>query len=405
MSSPHELSPIYSERTPIVWFAPADMKMFLRPSEEGLEEAWRRATTLLCYAVHILREACELTDFRQTSFGSTYMALLGCAQTMKITTPWTETNENQGVIMKKSREGLYTTEADYNFFLEQWETMRSRSEIIQGPEIIPTTCSNNKLLGLSTDCRSLTKATCGIAITGDQQSLIADLILDLGITKAPRIAGAVQRKQEHLNTWVDAYHLYQEKCNQVNNVKRTLRDRLVNAWASWPGKVWRMTTEGVQLVKEHVALSRVDRCTGNLKGFWNTFRRRTTESRVKQERHEEMDTVDNPTFFTGDLPPNSIVSLNCENRPDHMPFTRAILGSKDFHDDDQTVMPCKCPTAFEWKMNHGWDAEARLQQRIHIEECKDPILWEGPLAKRLEDLKAGLTNNWSTKNRATLVTE
>ena len=129
LSSPHELSPIHSERTPVVWFTPADMKMFLRPSDEGLEEAWRKATTLLCFTIHILREACEFTDFRKTSFGSTYMALLGCAQTKKIATPWTETSERQGVVMRKSKEGLYVTQTEYKFYLEQWEKMRSRSEV------------------------------------------------------------------------------------------------------------------------------------------------------------------------------------------------------------------------------------------------------------------------------------
>ena len=64
LSSPHELSPMYSERTPILWFTP----MFVRPSDDSLEEAWRKATTLLCFTIHILREACEFTDFRQTSF-------------------------------------------------------------------------------------------------------------------------------------------------------------------------------------------------------------------------------------------------------------------------------------------------------------------------------------------------
>ena len=71
LSSPHELNPIYSEKTPLLWFTPADMKMFLRPSDESLEDAWRRAMSLLCFAIHILREACEFADFRQTSFGST----------------------------------------------------------------------------------------------------------------------------------------------------------------------------------------------------------------------------------------------------------------------------------------------------------------------------------------------
>ena len=94
-----------------------------------------KATTLLCFTVHILREACEFTDFRQTSFGSTYMALLGCAQIMKIATPWTEASKRrpQGVVMKKSKEGLYVTQTEYNFYLEQWENMRSRSEDIEGP--------------------------------------------------------------------------------------------------------------------------------------------------------------------------------------------------------------------------------------------------------------------------------
>ena len=145
LSSPHELSPIYSERTPIVWFTPADMKMFLRPSDDSLEEAWRKATALLCFTIHILREACEFTDFRQTSFGSTYMALLGCAQVMKIATPWTESTERQGLIMKKSQEGLYATQAECTFYLDQRETMRSRSEVIQGPENPVITYLNNEM--------------------------------------------------------------------------------------------------------------------------------------------------------------------------------------------------------------------------------------------------------------------
>ena len=49
------------------------------------------------------------------------MALLGCAQVMKIQSPWTDPAERQGLIMKKSQEGLYTTQQEYNFYLEQWE--------------------------------------------------------------------------------------------------------------------------------------------------------------------------------------------------------------------------------------------------------------------------------------------
>ena len=144
----------------------------------------------------------------------------------------------------------------------------------------------------------------------------------------------------------------------------------------------------------------MDRCAGILKGFWNTFRRKTSGPGVKQEQPDEMDEVQYPEYITGDLPANSLVGLNCANRPDHMPFVSAINGAKQTHDDDQIIIPSKCPAAFEWTMNTGWNAEERLPQRIHLEESKDLQLWQGPLAQRLGDLKIALKDNWSTKQRA-----
>ena len=49
--------------------------------------------------------------------------------------------------------------------------------------------------------------------------------------------------------------------------------------------------------------------------------------------------------------------------------------------------------------------EARLQQCIHIEECKDSNLWVGPLASKVMELKDALHENWSTKSRQALVTK
>ena len=72
------------------------MKIFLRPQDEALEDTWKKAMTMLCYVVSILRDCCEFTDFRQTSFGSTYMTLLGFAQVMHVSNTF-----------KKSREGMY----------------------------------------------------------------------------------------------------------------------------------------------------------------------------------------------------------------------------------------------------------------------------------------------------------
>ena len=317
LSSPHELSPMHVEGTPLVWFTPADMKMFLRPSDEGLEEAWRQAITLLCYTVHILRECCELTDFRQTSFGSTYMALLGCARTLKVATLWTESDKTEGVVMRKSSEGLYMTQTDHDYYLDQWEKMRSQSEIVEGPEIVPITYSNDDTLGMVTDCRGLTKKTCGLAVVDEQQSLIADMNLDTGITGSTRIAGAIERRQQHVNLWHDSYHFYREMRNQVNNVRKRLGYRFAEAWDSWPNQVWKVTTEGVEIVKAHIALQKTERTTGIFTGLWNFTRsvmgrsQPVDQSMIKQEMDEDTELIHTPTRFPGELPINSIVSLNC----------------------------------------------------------------------------------------------
>ena len=400
LSSPHELSPIYSEKTPLkLWFTPADMKMFLRPSDENLEDAWRRAMSLLCFTIHILREACEFTDLRQTSFGSTYMALLGCAQVMKIATLWTEEAGRRGVILAKSQEGLYMNPQDSTFMAEQWETMGSGSEVKVGPESPAIVYANDELVGVSTDCRALTKETCGIAIVDDQQSLIADLILDLGLTKSRLVAGAIQRKEEYLRTWVDAYHLYKDKCKSPNNIKNMLKERLREGWDSWPNKVWKVTDEGVQLVRAQIAKPKPERSTGILQCFWNSLRKKPSATNVKQEEPEDMDMAISPDSWTGDMPLNALVTLDCYNRPDQLPFINATNQAKQSHDDDQIVMPCKCPAAFEWKSNQGWNAEERLQQRIHLEASKDPHLWDGPLGHKVQAYKDDLESTWGNKKK------
>ena len=327
------------------------------------------------------------------------MALLGCAQVMKIGTPWTEETGRRGVIMAKSQEGLYMNPQDSTFMIEQWETMGSGSEVKVGPESPAIVYANDELVGISTDCRALTKETCGIAIVDDQQSLIADLILDFGLTRAKTVAGAIQRKEEYLKTWVDAHNLYKDKCKTPNNIKEMLKDRLRKRWDSWPSKVWKMTDEGVQLVREQIAKPKPERSTGILQCFWNSLRKKTSSTSVKQEEPEDTDMVLSPESWTGDMPLNALVTLDCYNRPDQTPFINAINEAKQGHDDDQIVMTCKCPAAFEWKLNRGWNAEERLQQRIHLEASKDPHLWDGPLGQKAQAYADDLENTWGNKKK------
>ena len=80
-------------------------------------------------------------------------------------------------------------------------------------------------------------------------------------------------------------------------------------------------------------------------------------------------------------------------------FISAINEAKQGHDDDQIVMTCKCPAAFEWKLNRGWNAEERLHQRIHLEASKDPHLWEGPLGQKVQAYMDDLENAWNNKKK------
>ena len=152
-------------------------------------------------------------------------------------------------------------------------------------------------------------------------------------------------------------------------------------------------------------MTRVDRSTGILKSFWNTFRKTTSGTTVKQEQPDDFEMISHPESFTGDLPLDSVVGLECSNRPDQLPFINAVNEAKQSHDDDQMTMTCKCPSAFEWKLNHGRDAEERLRQRIHLEESKDPHLWDGPLGQRLDGMQAELEKGWSYKQRKKAFTE
>ena len=133
LSSPSDLSPVHMGTTPLMWLTPADMKIFLRPQDETLEDTWRKAMTMLRYVVSILRDCCEFADFRQTSFGSTYMTLLGFAQVMRVAMPIEHATDEMSTICRKSREGMYFSQASQAEWAEKWDSLRHQSVIEKGP--------------------------------------------------------------------------------------------------------------------------------------------------------------------------------------------------------------------------------------------------------------------------------
>ena len=107
--------------------------------------------TILCFVVGILRDCCEFTDFRQTSFGSTYMTLLGFARVMRVSLPVDHPTDDMSTILKKSREGLYFTHDAQTSLLQIWEEQRFQSVIVEGPEIQTITHDFEQILRVEYD--------------------------------------------------------------------------------------------------------------------------------------------------------------------------------------------------------------------------------------------------------------
>ena len=146
-------------------------------------------------------------------------------------------------------------------------------------------------------------------------------------------------------------------------------------------------------------------------GLWNATRsvmgrsEPADQPKIKQEIEDDAEPIDSPTHFTGELPTNSIVSFNCQTRPNPLQFSAAVLENKTQHDDDKKIMPCKCPLALEWSLNSSWDAEERLQQRMVIAKKKHSNLWTGPLGQAAMELQEQIKDEWTIKTRQNAVTE
>ena len=387
LSSPNDLSPLQMATTPIMWMTPADMKIFLRPQDETLEDTWKKAMTILCYVVGILRDCCEFTDFRQTSFGSTYMTLLGFAQVMHVTMPTHHVTDELSNIFKKSREGLYFALSSQNELAQQWEDLRHQCVIQKGPEVQGLSYNFERVLGLAFDGSIMTKEACGLAVVDDQLTLVTDVMLEKGIEAVTEIAGLIQLKEAFIREWVVAYDMHRTKFNQNKSMKVILGGPYKDAWDSWPDRVWKSDNESVVLVQTGIQQDKKERTQEVLQCVWNNVRAMVRPSTpepkavaVKEEEPEgRIEPVSRPMFFTGDLPRNAIVDITAFNRPDQTTFINAVKKPPiGFEQDPGTkrVMAQKAPFAFQWHENVGWDAQARLDQRISLEKNKNPNIWD-----------------------------
>ena len=183
-------------------------------------------------------------------------------------------------------------------------------------------------------------------------------------------------------------------------MRATLGNPYKEAWDSWPEKVWKSDNDSVVLVQADIRQERNQRTLGTMQCVWNNVRLMvgtppTPEPAVavKEEESEAVtEPIKRPTFFTGDLPLNTIVDISAFNRPDQTAFTEAVNTPPTGYEEDpgaKRVMPQKAPYAFEWPTNEGWNAQVRLDQRISLEQNKNSKIWNtlpGQAAKTVESL-------------------
>ena len=187
-----------------------------------------------------------------------------------------------------------------------------------------------------------------------------------------------------------AYDVYRNKFNKEKSMRAALGDLYKEAWDSWPEKVWKTVNESVVLVQTGIRQEKKQRTQGVMQCVWNNVRAmvgRTptvepTAVAVKEEESEgATEPIRRPEFFTGELPHNTIVDVSAFNRPDPSAFAEAVNKPPDGYEEDvgtKRVMPEKAPYAFEWYENKGWNAQARLDQRISLEKNKNSKIWNTP---------------------------
>ena len=289
--------------TPIMWMTPTDMKIFLRPQDEALEDTWKKAMTMLCYVVGILRDCCEFTDFIQTSFGSTYMTLLGFAQVMHVTMPTQHVTDETSAIFKKSREGLYFTQGAQDELAQTWEASRHQCVIQKGPEIQGLSYHFEQILGIAFDGSNMTKETCGLAVVDDQLTLVTDVILDKGIEAVTDVTGLIQLKENFVREWVVAYDMHRNKFNKDKSMRAALGDPYKDAWDSWPEKVWKSDNDSVVLLQTDIQQEKKQRTQGMMQCVWNNVRAMmrapTPEPATIAVKEEESESTSEPIRTPG----------------------------------------------------------------------------------------------------------
>ena len=233
----------------------------------------------------------------------------------------------------------------------------------------------------------MTKETCGLAVVDDQLTLVTDVMLEKGIEAVTEIAGLIQLKEAFIREWVVAYDMHRTKFNKTKSMKAVLGGPYKDAWDSWPDRVWKSDNESVVLVHTDIQQDEKQRTQGVLQCVWNNVRAMVrpaipepTAIAIKEEESEgRIEPVSRPMFFTGELPRNAIVDISAFNRPDQTAFMDAVNKPPiGFEHDAGTrrVMAQKAPFAFQWHENIGWNAQARLDQRISLEKNKDSNIWD-----------------------------
>ena len=290
-------------------------------------------------------------------------------------------------IFKKSREGLHFVPEVQQSLAETWETLRHQCVIEKGSEIQTLSYNFEQILGVAFDGSNMTRETCGLAVVDDQLSQVTDVILDKGIEAVPDIAGAIQRKERFVREWVVAYDMHRNKFNKTKPMRTALGEPYKEAWDSWPEKVWKSDNDSVVLVQTDIQQDRIQRTRGVLQCVWNnvrsmvrTPRQETPAVAVKEEEPEGgNEPVNRPTYFTGELPQNTIVDISALNRPDQTAFIEAVNQPPRGYEEKmgaKRVMALKAPFAFEWPENSGWNAQQRLDHRLSIESNKNPKIWD-----------------------------
>ena len=385
LSSPACMSPMVGPQDILVWIEPADIKCFLRPTDEELEDLWNKA--LLIYTAHILRECMGYQELRKCTYAASVLKMVTHPQVLYINTDEVDAITGHPVYAQKMLEGLYEHDDEGSYLVTQWKDARYMTDWKVGDMPEKMTYTPRYDIDTKPHLSSLTRETSGLTTVGLQTALPAHFMIETGLKREPGINHRITGREKEIDPW---YHVYDSLRKRFSGeVYQPLYDLMVKSKDDWVGKVWEGDEGLVEIIKitSAKATTPLQDIANNSCKFYRRLMGRPI-SEVKQEPDLELSaSQDKCTDYLVD---GNYVRFDSR---EYIELLKAVDNAKGY-----AIMQAKCPRRFKWTSDKAWEdsLDIRLNHRLHRLRTRKQGIRDSELGKAAKaDSECRIADGWN----------